>query len=299
MCFSQVRVATLLAAVATASACVAEPRAPARAGAMVVDDFGDTVRASGTPLRIVSLNPATTELLFAIGAGSRLVGRTHWDLYPDSAKLVPDLGDGMRPNVEVVLAAKPDLVLLYAGEVNRAAAVKLRRAGIPTLSLKTDHIDEFYRALRLIGTMTGNAQNAGVVEDSVRRTLELLRARTASLEPVRVFWPLWEQPLLAAGGGSFLSELVTIAGGRNIYDSLPGPSPQVNMEDVVRLDPDVVVTGPQSASRIRDDVVWKRLRAVREGRVLVVDTMLTLRPAVRLGEAAVSIARLLHPGRGL
>lgn len=263
------------------------------------DDFGDTVRVTLAPARIVSLNPTTTEVLFAIGAGGRLVGRTHWDLYPDSAKLIPDLGNGIQPNVEVVLAAKPDLVVLYAGESNRAAAAELRRAGINTISLKIDHIDHFYRALRLLGSITGDSTRARAVEDSVRATLERVRSRTASLERPTVFWPVWEQPLLAVGGGSFLSELVTIAGGRNIYDSLAGPSPQVTMEDVVRRDPDVVITGPQSAPRIRADVAWKRLRAVREGRVLVVDTALILRPAVRLGEAAVSIARLLHPNAGL
>ena len=291
------RAATLLALALTAPACSRTELAP-RGAAVSVDDFGDTLRAGAAPRRIVSLNPTTTELLFAIGAGNRLVGRTRWDLYPDSARYVPDLGDGIRPNVEIVLAARPDLVVLYAGEANRPAAAELRNAGVRTLSLKIDHIAEFYRALRLLGAMTGDSASARIVEDSVRRSLESVRARTASLARPTVFWPVWEQPLLAVGGGSFLSELVTIAGGRNVYDSLKGPSPQVSMEDVVEHDPDVIFAGPKSARHLRTDVAWKRLRAVREGRVLVVDTALVLRPAVRLGEAARSLARLLHPEAG-
>src|SRR6185369_14535664 len=89
---------------------------PARESARtaVTDDFGDTIVVGQTPRRVVSLNPATTEIVFAIGAGDRLVGRTHWDLYPAAASKVPDLGSGIRPNVEAVLGARPDIVLLYA-----------------------------------------------------------------------------------------------------------------------------------------------------------------------------------------
>src|SRR4051794_34200709 len=93
---------------------------------VIVDDFDDTLRAGAPAMRIVSLNPTTTEILFAIGAGSRLVGRTKWDSWPDSAKYVPDVGDALRPNVEAVLAKKPDLVLLYASNDNRTAAQQLR-----------------------------------------------------------------------------------------------------------------------------------------------------------------------------
>jgi len=102
--------------------------------------------------------------------------------------------------------------------------------------------------------------------------------------------------VIAIGGGSFLTELVEIAGGRNIYGDDPRPSLDVTIEDVVRRDPDVVLAGPESAKRMRAAPAWRALRAVRDGRVLIVDTMLVGRPGVRLGEAAVSLARLLHPG---
>jgi len=130
----------LTAAVAATTAC---DRREARRAAPLVDDFGAPVHAGSvqSPSRIVSLNPTTTEILFALGAGARLVGRTHWDVWPDSARLVPDVGDGLRPNVEAVLARHPQLVVLYASADNRSAARRLRSAGVDVLALKVDRIE--------------------------------------------------------------------------------------------------------------------------------------------------------------
>lgn len=262
---------------------------------VLVDDFGDTVRIAAPPARIVSLNPSTTELLFAIGAGGRLVGRTSWDNWPAEARAVRDLGPGIRPNVEAVIGAAPDLVLLYASGDNRPAAQRLRALGIATASYKADRIADFERVTLALGELTGEQRRAREVVDSVRATLELVRARTSALPRVSLVFPLWDSPLLVAGGGSFLTELTAIAGGRNVYAELPAPSPQVAFEDLLRRDPDVVLTGPVSARRHAADPRWRTLRAVRDGRILVVDTMLVIRPGPRLGEAAVAIARQLHP----
>ena len=148
---------------------------PERAAGADVDDFGDTIRVSPPAHRIVSLIPATTEILFAIGAGDRLVGRTHWDRYPDAARLVPDLGDGIRPNVEAVLAARPDLVVLYASGDNRAAAARLRGAGVRTIALKVDSIAEFRRAALLLGRLVGDSASGAAVVDSVDATMARVR----------------------------------------------------------------------------------------------------------------------------
>jgi ABC-type Fe3+-hydroxamate transport system substrate-binding protein len=273
-------------------------RGDARDKAGLVDDFGAPVHA-GTPrdpARIVSLDPGSTEILFALGAGPRVVGRTHWDVWPDAARRVPDVGPGIRPNVEAVLARKPALVVLYASADNRPAARRLESAGVAVLALKTDRIADFARTVRLLGVATGEQDAAAVVVDSVRRTLDRVRSATAGLDRPRVFWPAWEAPPTAIGGGSFLSELVEIAGGRNIYADLPAPSPVVSLEDVIRRDPDVLLVSPAGAARIRSDPAWQAIPAVRDGHLLEVDTTLVLRPSVRLGEAAVSLARLLHAG---
>jgi iron complex transport system substrate-binding protein len=259
------------------------------------DDFGDAIQVGARPVRIVSLNPATTDLLFALGAGDRLVGRTHWDLYPPEASSVPDLGTGIRPNVEAVLGARPDLVLLYASNDNRAAASDLRTAGVNTLSLKIDSIAEFHRAARLIARVIGDSARGVTVSDSVRRTLQMVRDATASRTKPTVFWHIWDAPLITIARGSYMHELIEIAGARNIYEDLADPSPMVSIEDVLRRNPDYIITGPEGAVKIRRDPRWAEAPAVKQNRILIADTTLVGRPSVRLGEAAVSLARLLHP----
>lgn len=280
-----------LAACASA-ACAGDAAGPTAA---VRDDFGHEV-APGVARRIVSLNPATTEMLFAIGAGSRVVGRTSWDSYPDSARLIPDMGPGLRPNLEVVIGAKPDLVILYASADNRPAADRLRSLGVATLAVKNDSIGDLARTLRLLARVTGDSARALAVADSVRATLDRVRAATAGRQRPSAFWYIWESPLITIGRGSFMSELLDIAGASNVYSDLPAPSPRVTLEDVVRRNPDVVIAGPEGTRNLRDDARWRALPAVRAGRIVVADTALVGKPSVRLGEAAVSLARQLHPG---
>jgi iron complex transport system substrate-binding protein len=264
-------------------------------GAPDADDFGDPIIVRSAPRRIVSLNPATTDLIFALGAGDRLVGRTHWDVYPDEATRVPDLGSGIRPNVEAVLGARPDLVILYASKDNRAAASELRTAGVNTLSLKIDHIADFYHASRTIGRLLGDSARGAIVADSVERTLKRVRAATLPLEKPTVFWHIWDAPLITIGRGSYMNELIEIAGGRNIYGDVDQTSPAVSIEDVLKRDPRYIITGPEGSKKITKDPRWSQAPAVREKRILVVDTAIVGRPSVRLGEAAESLARLLHP----
>jgi iron complex transport system substrate-binding protein len=278
--------------VVAATACERQENSPLEGK----DDFGDPIVVRSIPRRIVSLNPATTDLLFALGAGDRLVGRTHWDLYPPEAVNVPDLGSGIRPNVEVVLGARPDLVLLYASNDNRAAASDLRAAGVNTLSLKIDSIAEFHRAALLIGRLLGDSARGAAVSDSVRKTLQRVRDATARLNRPTVFWHIWDAPLITVAGGSYMNELIEIAGARNIYGEMTEASPMVSIEDVLRRNPDYIITGPEGAEKIKVDPRWAEAPAVKAGRLIIADTTLVGRPSVRLGEAAVSLAKAIHPG---
>jgi iron complex transport system substrate-binding protein len=260
-----------------------------------VDDFGDTIRLAHTAQRIVSLNPVTTEILFALGAGNRVVGRTHWDLYPDAARAVPDLGNGMQPNVEAVLGAHPDLVVLYASPSNRAAAAQLRKAGIATLALRDDHISDFKRTVTALARATGDTIAGDALADSVTRSLDAVRERPRPAKPPTVFWHEWDSPILTIGRGSYLDELVQIAGAKNIFGDLTDPSPQVSLEEIVRRNPDFILVAPATAKQLRESATWRSVPAVREGRLLIVDTLLVGRPGVRLGEAARSLrALILH-----
>lgn len=274
----------------------AQPRQSASARAAVRDDYGRAVAIERPPSRIVSLNPATTELLFALGAGGRVVGRTQYDHWPDSARLVPSLGPGMRPNIEAVMATHPDLVVLYASAEDRGAADRLTAAGVPTVAFRMDLIRDFARVADALGKLLGDTVRARTVVDSVTATLDRVRRATAALPRPSVFFHTWENPLITIGGGSFLSELVDVAGGHNVYGDIAAPSAAVTLEDVVRRDPDVVLVSPIERARMLSSARWHSLRAVRDGRVLAYDTNLVARPSVKLGEAAVSLAALLHPG---
>ena len=292
------RLAILLAGALTVAACTGDRQRHTRdtTSGAVRDDYGEVVRLAAPPQRIVSLNPATTELLFALGAGPRVVGRTQYDLWPDSARLVPSVGAGMQPNLEAVLGRRPDLVVMYASGSDRGSAERLTASGVPTAAFRIDRIADFSRVTLLLGKLLNDTSRARQVVDSVTTTLDRVRRATASLPKPTVFMHVWEKPLMTIGGGSFLSELVTIAGGENIYGSLPAPSPVVTLEDVLQRDPQIVLVSPRERASILASTQWRALPAVRAGRVIAYDTNLVARPSVKLGEAAVSLAALFHPG---
>lgn len=296
------------AALAVLAACAGGERArgttdggtPAIAAGVttIVDDLGDTLRlpAARGERRLVSLNPTTTEIVFALGLGDRLVGRSRWDAWPAEAARVPSVGDGIRPNVEAIFAARPTLVVLYASADNRPAARALRAAGIATLSVRVDSIAEFRRVTRMLGDVLGVPERGRAIVDSVDATLARVRRATRDAARPTVLWRAWDAPLMVIGGGSYFTELVDIAGGRNAFADDPRPSPQVSFEEVLRRNPDHVLAGDSAAAAAtRGDARWRTLPAVRDGRVLVVDGELLARPSVRLGEAAVHLASRLHP----
>ena len=287
------RLARLAALGACAAAC--SERQPATTSA-VTDDFGDTLRIGPAPTRIVSLNPTTTELLFAIGAGPRVVGRTSYDIFPAEVRGVADLGQGLRPNVEAVLAVHPDLVLLYASADNRDAARRLRAAGVATAAYRIDRIADMVRVTLLLGRLSADTAAAQRTVDSVGATLERVRKATATLPHPTLFWPLWESPLLSVGRGSFLNELIDIAGGRNVFADLPQPSPTVTFEELLRRDPDMIVASDASRKRLEANDRFQTLRAMREHHFATIDSTVATGPSARVGASAVALARLLHPG---
>ena len=292
---SRILIAGLAAALAPL-ACAERPGVARTPAVTIVDELGDSVRTDRRYHRVVSLDPTLTEILFAVGAGPRLVGRSHWDAWPAAALRLPDLGPGIRPNVEAVLRVRPDLVLLYASDDNRGAAARLRTAGVATAAFKVDQIDAFRRVTPLLGALAGDTAAARLTVDTVDRSLARVEAAVAGRPRPRVLIPVWDTPLFVIGGGSFISRLVSIAGGDNVYATHPERSPQVTLEDVVRRDPDVILISPERRHRYLTDPRWRTLRAVRAGRVLAMDTAIVWRASARLGEAAASIASQLHPG---
>ena len=146
------------------------------------------------------------------------------------------------------------------------------------------------------GAILHDAVLAKTVIDSVYRTLDRVRSATARLPRPSVFWHIWDAPVITIGAGSFMNELVDIAGGKNVYADISGPSAQVSLEDIARRNPDFILAGPVGKAQIESDPRWRIVGAARDRHIFVVDTLLVARPSVRLGEAAVSLANLLHPG---
>ncbi|WP_373064052.1 ABC transporter substrate-binding protein [Gemmatimonas sp.] len=296
-------VACARADTATADTATADTRdAIATAGTVTAsiaadtDDFGAPLPTDARfAARVVSLNPAATEAIFTIGADSLLVGRSRWDEYPKDVERIASLGDGIRPNIEAVLAARPTLVVLYATAENRAAADALARAGVRTIALRVDRIAQFYRMLTVLGRAMGADARAKIVTDSVHATLDRVKALTASRPRRRVVWPAWESPLLVIGGGSYIDELLSIAGADNVFHDMSAPSPPVSIEEIAKRDPDVVIAGVTRAATLTASPSWQAVRAVRERRFIVQDPAVTGRPSVVLGMAAVQLARALHP----
>jgi ABC-type Fe3+-hydroxamate transport system substrate-binding protein len=267
-----------------------DPAPPPAAG--LTDDAGVALRIAPPPRRIVSLIPATTELVFALGAGDRLVGRTSWCDFPAEALAVPDLGNGIGPNIEAVVAARPDLVLLYKSASNRSAAEQLRSFGLATLELATDRMEDFDRITRLLGVALGKSVEA---ESLVVRTARDLNSATVlpSSRPT-VFILAWDRPPMTLGRGSFLSEILERAGARNLFDDLATSSAPISIEAVAFRNPDFVLVSGNGEPAIAERVEWRVVPAVRNRRFLRIDGSEFNRPSPRIGDAVRRLAAELR-----
>jgi ABC-type Fe3+-hydroxamate transport system substrate-binding protein len=270
-------------------------RPPAAAGT-VVDDAGDSVAVPAPARRVVSLIPATTELLFAIGAGGVVVGRSAWCDYPAEAARVPSLGDGINPNVEAVLAARPDLVLLYNSAQHTAVAARLRGLGIPTLRLTTDALADVDRVGRLLGRVTGHAAAADSLAQAFDTALAAATVPSGRGRRPTVLLLVWEQPPMTVGRGSFLSELVQRAGGENLFADVAASSGPVSIEAVAARDPDYIFTTSDGPAAFASRPEWQVVRAVRERRFLHVRGSEFNRPGPRSPAAIRALAARLGQG---
>lgn len=262
-----------------------------------MDDAGDSVAVTVPAHRIVSLIPATTELLFAIGAGGSLVGRTEWCDYPAAAAAVPNLGDGIAPNVEAVLASRPDLVLLYNSAQNAAVAGRLRSLGISAVRLNTDALADVGRIGGILGRLTDHARAADSMAAAFDTALAHATAHATAPGAARrpkVLLLVWEQPPMTIGRGSFLSELVARAGGVNLFEDVRSSAGTVSIEAVASRDPDLILTTAAGPSSFVERPEWRAVRAVRERRFLPVSGSEFNRPSPRAPAAIRELARMLR-----
>ena len=242
------------------------------------------------PARIVSLLPSFTEILFAIGAGDQVVGRTQWCDYPPAALSVASVGEGLPPNVEAVAARHPDLVLLYNSGVNVTAAKQFERIGIRAVLIDLNRLEDLGPAARTLGRLTGHERAA----DSLARVMEGFLHQPPPSSTTLAF-VVWDDPPIIIGRGSYLDQLANQAGARNVFSDVPAPSAQVSLETIVARDPRWIAvlsdsgTAPSFAKRRE----WRAVPAVRDAHFLLLTGSLFGRPGPRSGEAIAQLRRML------
>jgi ABC-type Fe3+-hydroxamate transport system substrate-binding protein len=277
--------------------CAPDREAAANGDQSLTDDAGLPL-PSAPANRIVSLQPPTTELLFAIGAGDRVVGRSRWDAFPPAADTVPDVGDAIDPNVEAIAARHPDLVIVYPSNANQQAVERLHDLGIATVSLRMDSLGSVPRAGRILGRVAGVEQSANRLADAFAQWLDSARAAARPDSGPSVVIVTWDNPPIVIGGGSFLSELLRLAGARNIFADVTGPSAQVTIEAVADRDPDLLLfVGEGDLPDFFARPEWRVVGAVGERRVIRTTGSAFSWPSPRAPEAVDQLRALLaqHP----
>lgn len=236
---------------------------------VVTDDAGVRHVLARPPERIVSLTPHLTELVYAVGAGNRLVGVDAASDYPADAARLPRVGDYSRVRIERILALEPDLILVWAGGNRPADLYALRQLGIPVFSTEARRFDDVPRLLRLLGRVTG--QDGEPAATAFEQAYARLRVRYAPAPRVRVFYQIWARPLITVGGTHWISEALAVCGADNVFADLVAAAPVVSREAVLRRAPGLFIAGADALDPWRDWQVFDALPAIRERRFVAVD----------------------------
>jgi iron complex transport system substrate-binding protein len=289
-------------AAAMAAGLAAFTCACAWAGIRVVDDTGTPIELPVPAARVVSLAPHATELLFAAGAGGRLVGATDYSDYPDAAKAIPRVGSSSRVDVERIAGLRPDLIVAWQSGNPGTALERLRRLGIPVYVSEPRTFADIARTLIDLGALAGSADVARASADAFRARAAALRERYADRSAVTLFWQVWARPLLTVGGRHLIGEAIRSCGGRNVFAQLAPLVPAVGIEAVVDADPEAIVTTGTDASAGHDDGLdaWrrlKRLRATARDNLIVLDADTIHRGSPRILDGAAALCRALDDVR--
>jgi iron complex transport system substrate-binding protein len=232
------------------------------------DDAGQTLEFSRPPQRIIALAPHLTELLYAAGAGAQVVGVDGASDYPQA---LPRVGDFSRINFERILALKPDLVVVWVGG-NRAADIhRLKQMGVPVLQTEATRLDDVARLLRLIGQASGHAAEGEAAARDFSTRLAALRIKPGRKPPLRVFYQVWDRPLMTVGGTHWISDALALCGARNVFADLHALSPVVSREAVLQRAPELIVSGSDAPDMRRAWQQFASLPAVKNQAFVRVD----------------------------
>lgn len=256
------------------------------------DEIGRRITVTKRPERIVSLAPSVTETLFALGLSDRIVGVTSYCDYPPEAKLKEKIGDTMRPSIERIVALKPDLVIASTASQLEQFVRNLDQVGIPIYVSNPQNIDGVLSSIERIGEVTDATMRARELTEDLRRRINTVERRVAGAARPRVFLILGREPLITAGGSSFINDIVARAGGQSISANEKADYPQYSLETVVAQQPEVILI--QDGERQLPDRL-RQTPAARTSRVYHIEDGLLLRPGPRIVDGLEQMAAKLHP----
>ena len=270
---------------------------------VVTDDLGRTVTIPTKVTRVVSLAPNLTESIFAVGAGDRLVGVTTFCNYPEQAKEIAKIGDTMNPNMESIIALKPDIVFVSTASQIEKFTKTLEANGIAVYVTNPTVLKDLYKNMEEFGIIFNTSENTRKVVNYLERREEEVRSKTGTMPVVdgdpptdltRVFVQISKEPLFTIGRSSFLGEIIYIAGGRSVTANIESAYPKLSKETASALNPDAIILSESDDNNEPNDA-FKNSPAVKNGRVYKVNADLLSRPGPRLVDALEQIARDLHP----
>lgn len=283
-------IAVCLAVSASSASSIAVDRFPLE----MKDDRGVTVRLPSPPRRVVSLAPSVTETVFLLGKGDVLAGVTRYCNFPPLAASLPKVGGVTDPDVERIVALSPDLVLCTTDGNPRGKVATLEEMGIPCFATAPQDLPSVLSTIERLGALLGDASRGRSEAAALRRRAERFRAPLGAAPP-SVLFVVSTSPVIAAGNGTFMDELIRMAGGRNAAANYSGRYPRLSVEDLVAVRPDVIfVAGMAGVERFPEETTrWKEIPAFRDGAVYTLDGDLVTRPGPRLVTALEEISKSL------
>jgi iron complex transport system substrate-binding protein len=266
------------------------------------DALGRRVSVLHPPQRIISLAPNLTEMLFALGLDSQVVGVTSYCDYPPAARSKEKVGDTLQPDLERLITLRPDLVLVSTASQLESLMRRLSDLSIPVYVTDARTVREVVASLRALGEVTGATQNADALAVEMERRISTIEARVRPLARPRVLYALQTEPLITIGRNTFLNDLIALAGGESISATEANGYPQFSRETVVARAPEVIVAQRlHGSSAVSEDTlrrIFADTPAARTGRLALVDPDLVNRPGPRIVDGLEEMARALHPELG-
>lgn len=282
----------------------AKPPAADNSEVRLVDRLDREVRFTKIPTRIVSLSPSTTELLFALGLGSSIVGRTEHCNYPPEALEIAKVGSGTLEGIsrEAIVNLQPDLVLCK-WDSHQPLIETFEKLGIPIVAFGPENIQDMFKEATWIGSITGHQTHAEQLIDRMSKRLERLKASVSKIEAKdrkRVFYQVWDAPLMTAGPTSFIGELLTTAGFNNVFSDLTNRYTRVSSEVLVERDPQIIFAPTTHSTEVKLESFanrpgWENVTAVREGKIFIINGDQVSRCGPRLLDAMEQMIRLGYP----